>query len=106
VETRLPYAFLRFDGVAGEQSVGDKGFVGVCSSSEALRECPGVRGRLRFQGACGSWPTRGLGNGVKSDMVARNGDGRAELAEPGDREDDILAVERVERSDEPLAGRL
>lgn len=69
VETRLPYPFLRLEGVPGEASVGDKAFVGVCSSREALRECPGVRGRVRFHGA--SWPTRGLGSGVRSDMVAR-----------------------------------
>lgn len=51
VDTRLPYPFFRFDGVPGEASVGDKAFVGVCSSREVLRECPGVRGRVRFHGA-------------------------------------------------------
>jgi hypothetical protein len=51
VETRLPYPFLRFDGVPGEAIVGDKAFVGVGSSKDALRECPGVRGRVRFHGA-------------------------------------------------------
>jgi hypothetical protein len=39
-------------------------------------------------------------------MVARKGDGRAELADPGERDDDILAVDSVERSEEPLAGSL
>lgn len=85
---------------------GDKGFVGVCSSKDALRECPGVPGRLRFHGACDSRPTSGLGSGVKSDMVARYGDGRAEFAEPGESEEVILAVERLERREEPLAGSL
>lgn len=97
---------MRFDGVVGEQGVVDIGFVGVGSSIEALRECPGVPGRLRFHGADDSCPTRGLGNGVRSDMAERYGDGRAELAEPGESDEGILAVERVERSDEPLAGKL
>jgi hypothetical protein len=105
-ETRLPYPFLRFDGVPGEKSVGDKEFVGVCSSKEPLRECPGVRGRVRFQGAEESRATIGLGRGVRSDIVARKGDGRAEFADPGERDADILAVESEERSEEPLAGNL
>ena len=85
-----------------ENSLGDIGFVGVGSSAEALRECPGVPCRVRFQGAGDSWPTRGLGNGVKSDIVARYGEGRVEYAEPGERDDGMLAVERFDRSEEPL----
>lgn len=106
VETRLPYPFLRFDGVVGEPNTGEDAFVGVCSSVDPLRECPGVVCRVRFQGAIDSLPTSGLGNGVRSDMVARYGDGRAEFAEPGESEDDaMLAVERLERSEEALVGR-
>jgi hypothetical protein len=71
VETKLPYAFLRLEGDVDGKSMGERGFVGVPSSTEALRECPGVPTRVRFQGAGDSWPTRGLGNGVRSDMVAR-----------------------------------
>jgi hypothetical protein len=43
---------------------------------------------------------------VRSDIVARKGDGRAEFADPGERDADILAVESEERSEEPLAGNL
>lgn len=79
--------------------------MGVGSSVEPLRECPGVVCRVRFQGAIDSLPTSGLGNGVRSDMVARYGDGRAEFAEPGESDDAMLAVERLERSEEALVGR-
>lgn len=100
VETRLPYPFLRFDGVVGEAGTGDDGLVGVGSSMDVFRECP-----FRFHGAIDSTPTSGLGNGVRSDIVARYGDGRAEFAEPGESDDAMLAVERLERSDDALIGR-
>ena len=37
-------------------------------------------------------------------MAARNGEVRAVFAEPGESDDAMLAVERLERSEEPLAG--
>jgi hypothetical protein len=46
--------------------------------------------------------TIGDGSGVRSGMLARNGEARAE-DEPGDAEDAMLEVERVDRRLEPSA---
>lgn len=78
-------------------------FVGVESSVEPVLEPEGVRGRcidFRYGIEPGSLMTIGEGSGVRSGILARNGEAKAE-AEPGDAADPMLEVERFDRMLEP-----
>ena len=105
-DTKLPYPFFLFDGeVVGVVGNEADAFVGVDSSIEPCREELPVPLRGLLHGAGDPPPTSGLGRGVRSVIAARYGDGNAEFAEPGEREvEAILAVERLERREEPMVG--
>lgn len=107
-DTRLPYPFFLFDGEFGDPGREDGlPAIGVESSSDPCLLDPGVARLFLLHGAADSpLTTSGDGKGVRSVMAARYGEGSAEFAEPGESDEDpILAVERVERSDELMTGR-
>jgi hypothetical protein len=106
-DMRLPYPFFR---LGGELSVPviDDAFArdGRCSSREPL-DIDVARLFLLHGAAESPLMTRGEGRGVRSAMAARYGEGSAELAEAGDKEEEpILAVERFDRNEEPIADML
>lgn len=100
---RLPYFFL-LEGESGEIGRPELlAWEGSCNELSLDRFGVFTDRFRQTKGA--SDPTRGEGRGVRSLMAARYGEGNAD-ADPGEREDVRLEVDKFERKEEPMVGRV
>ena len=100
-----PYPFFLLDGESGDvggrycrvpgvQSVNEPSRERVARLACLIRHCRGIE----------SSPGSGEGSGVTSDIAARYGEGTADI--DGEYEEARLVVDMLDRSEEPMVGRL